>query len=414
MRLLVVSTAYPPHHVGGYELGCRDVVEGLRERGHVVQVLTSSNGPLSWRADNGVWRSLVSSYQAGPPTRLKTVWRISKRELANQVTFRLVCGRFKPDVVYFWNVWKISISMVFAAYDMKLPVVHFSSDVLLSQWQIEDDWYALLRHTPRRRLDRLIWACFRAVSPLSPARTLRLSHVQFASEYLKRRALANDISVQRSEVIHWGVARSWYVPRRDEGGQPTRILFAGRLEPEKGVHVAVEALRYLRDMPGCAGSRLTIAGGNGSPEYAIRVRRLVTDSGLEPYVRFVGFVERQRLAELYREHDIFIFPVVWDEPFSIALLEAMVAGLGVVATLTGGTSEILQDGVNALVFPKENARACAAQVARLMQEPGLLAAIRSCAQATVLQGYTLETMLGQIEQSLERALHASQAVRRRS
>ena len=42
MKILVVSNLYPPQHVGGYELGCRDVVEKLRARGHVVRVLTSN------------------------------------------------------------------------------------------------------------------------------------------------------------------------------------------------------------------------------------------------------------------------------------------------------------------------------------------------------------------------------------
>ena len=42
MKILVVTNLYPPQHVGGYELGCRDVVEQLRARGHVVQVFTSN------------------------------------------------------------------------------------------------------------------------------------------------------------------------------------------------------------------------------------------------------------------------------------------------------------------------------------------------------------------------------------
>jgi glycogen synthase len=42
MRVLVLSNFYPPHFIGGYELGCRDVVEGLKARGHDVRVLTST------------------------------------------------------------------------------------------------------------------------------------------------------------------------------------------------------------------------------------------------------------------------------------------------------------------------------------------------------------------------------------
>ena len=64
MKILVVTNFYPPHYVGGYELGCRDVVEGLRQRGHKVDVLTSTWGVDRPLQEGGVHRWLVSDYES--------------------------------------------------------------------------------------------------------------------------------------------------------------------------------------------------------------------------------------------------------------------------------------------------------------------------------------------------------------
>ena len=104
-----------------------------------------------------------------------------------------------------------------------------------------------------------------------------------------------------------------------------------------------------------------------------------------------------------------MFPSMWDEPFSITLLEAMSSGLAVVGTNTGGSSEILKDEVNALVFPKGDAEACARQVTRLIQTPALFERIRRNARRTIEAEFRLETMIDRIDQTLRN--HDRQDVR---
>ena len=71
------------------------------------------------------------------------------------------------------------------------------------------------------------------------------------------------------------------------------------------------------------------------------------------------------MPRVYADHDVFVFPSIWEEPFSIGLLEAMACGQAVVGTTTGGSAEILVDGVNSLVFPPGDPRRLARQVKRL-------------------------------------------------
>jgi glycosyltransferase involved in cell wall biosynthesis len=145
-------------------------------------------------------------------------------------------------------------------------------------------------------------------------------------------------------------------------------------------------------------------------DFKEQLRHKVSSSGLEQNVRFTGQVRREDITKFYEEHDVLIFPSVWDEPFSITVLEAMASGLAVVGTTTGGSSEILQDGVNALTFEKENAQECAACISRLLSDQQLFEAVRRKGRFTIEQKYRLEQMVDTIERSLKEVVSDKRAV----
>jgi LmbE family N-acetylglucosaminyl deacetylase len=95
MKILVVTNSYPPHHVGGYELGCRDVVEKLRLRGHDVHVLTGTLGVEGAPGTDAAGVERILRVEAGGVRKGK--WK-ECRKLAG------VLEKFQPDAVYFWNI----------------------------------------------------------------------------------------------------------------------------------------------------------------------------------------------------------------------------------------------------------------------------------------------------------------------
>src|SRR4051812_15544313 len=97
MRILFISERYPPHFIGGYEIACASVAEGLRHRGHQVGVLTS-NFSLGRLRDNetGIFRRLY--YSQGSPG----LTRLAYREIADHKAFRDVVSFWKPDVISAW------------------------------------------------------------------------------------------------------------------------------------------------------------------------------------------------------------------------------------------------------------------------------------------------------------------------
>ena len=142
-------------------------------------------------------------------------------------------------------------------------------------------------------------------------------------------------------------------------GHP-KILFVGRLAPIKDVPTLLGA--FSRFTNGFPEARLYVVG-NGS-EFS-KLRRLAADLGLQDKARFSGFVRPPELYGYYRACDIFVLPSL-HESFGLVLLEAMAAGLPVVAASgQGGLAEQIADGVNGFLFPAGNSQALDAVLRRI-------------------------------------------------
>lgn len=395
MRILVVSNFYPPYFVGGYELGCSDVVEALKARGHEVCVLTSTHGLGRREAKPDIYRWLDTDSALNIDGSSANLLKVFKKESTNQLAFRRLCRLFAPEAVYIWNATQISISIAFKAQQMGLAVYYFVSDHWLVRWK-SDAFYSLTDRSPKRLHRRLIWGPLTSLlsaSSILLRGELDLSRAQFSSAHLKHEALEATQPVSSADVIHWGVDVERF-PFNDGSRLPKRLLYVGQLTSLKGTHTAIEALKNIVQRPGRGSTMLTIVGG---PDYDHRIHRLVVSLGLEANVRFTGLVPRERLPDIYRDHDILLFPSIWDEPFSITLLEAMSSGLAVVGTNTGGSAEILKHDVNALIFPKADADQCARQITRLIDSPELFERIRRAGRSTVEKEFRLERMIDRID-----------------
>lgn len=397
MKILVVSNFYPPHTIGGYELGCRDVVEGLRQRGHDLQVLTSTHGLLHPERIDQVERVLAVDL-GWDWAKTGTGWRLFQKELANRRAMRRALVTFKPDLVYIWSLRYCSVALAMQAQRAPVPTCFYVSDTWLTEWQGRDRWFQTPHDSWRRRLKQALNGAVEWVGGRTNGE-LRLQHLQCTSDYIRRvTAPAGE-----ARVIHWGIDPAKVVTRAPRVNGPLRLLYAGQLIAHKGVHTALRACELL-----CADGvdvTLTLAGAAADVNYLRELTALAAPLGER--VRFTGGLPRAELATLYAAHDVLLFPSIWPEPFSIGLLEGMAAGLGVVATATGGTAEILRDQHNALLFTPDNEAECATAITRLHHEPDLLAKLGNAARATVLESFRLDQMLDQVEQHVQQVYYES-------
>jgi len=191
--------------------------------------------------------------------------------------------------------------------------------------------------------------------------------IVFCSEFLRSEATsAYPEQLKRTHVVYNGADRDKFCA---EGRTPKRavsqIIFTGRLVPSKGVHVLLDAMRILegKGVP----ATCTIVGGSafGNSKQTRYVRELMrTRPG---NTELVGYRAGNEFAGLLRNADIFCCPSIWNDPFPMALLEAMSSGLPVVASSTGGIPEQLAHGGGVMV-PPDNKEALAAVLQQLVDD----------------------------------------------
>ncbi|MBV8387730.1 MAG: glycosyltransferase family 4 protein [Acidimicrobiia bacterium] len=372
----MITNMYPPHHYGGYELSCQDVVERWRRRGHDVAVLTTDMR-VAGVADppdepgHGVWRDLRFYYADGD-LHLPPLWRRPGLERHNQRVLASTLDRLRPDVVSLWHMGAMSFSLITSLVDRRVPLVCVVCDDWLNYGPDVDGWMRLFEggRAPLRPAARIVERLTAVPTRLPDLAAAATSC--FVSESTRRRAEEHGRwPVSGAPVIPSGVAPEDF-PRPDEapGTRPWRwrLLFVGRLDERKGIDTAVEALADLS-----ADTILDVVG-KGDDAYRQRLEAIAANVGAAGRVRFSA-ARRSELSARYRAADVLVFPVRWDEPFGLTPLEAMASGTPVVATGTGGSGEFLVDGVNSLLFAPGKADGLAAAVRRLADDAHLRAAL---------------------------------------
>lgn len=355
MRLAIVVPTFPTR-VTSAELW---LAQGLAELGHDVVVFSS--GREGARKDRG-WSS-------GSSTEPARVNRFRVRELSTvalgyaeaAVPLR-VSPIFSehPDVVLLQEDYPpLSQLVAGAARRRSIPYLITSERYTdLSPW---------LARTVVRALDR--WVLPR-VWRNSAGLTLH-------SMATRRFFLEREVPADRLHYIPASTDVGFFAPGPNRGNaavdslwlesaNTVRILSAARLYPAKGLHTFVRAVGAIR---GGSGGVTTLVRGRGPLEASLQSE--VARLGLSGDFRIDGTpLGPSDLPALYRSADIYVQPSLI-EPFGMATLEAMACGLPVVASDTGGLSDLVEEGVNGLLVPPGDSEALARALRSLIADRDL-------------------------------------------
>jgi len=403
LDILLVSNLWPPHYIGGYELGAQDVARRLEARGHRITVLTSTYGVGMPTTDGRVHRVLYEQVRWRPlygrqlVTEAVAAARARRRSLA-------VLDRTCFDLVYLFSPLGLNAAFVQALCGTGRPVVAYVSDNWVASWPWVDRWLAQVQQprpflsTARKIAMVLAKRAFRraGVMPRFPE-WLPVRHFQFVSRFIR------EISLTRAEpwtqeIIPWGIEVARF-PFRERGDEEfLRWTYVGQIAEHKGPQVAVEAIKLLRSQ----GQQVTLdLFGDDSQPYAQALKERVRREGLGDFVRFMGARAREELPQVaYAHAGVLVFPTEWEEPFSITLLEAFASGVPVLTTLTGGTGEIVRHGETATVFSAGSAQHLAAQWYSIARHPERARRMAARAREAVERHLDIESMVDRIEKHL--------------
>jgi glycogen(starch) synthase len=393
MRILAVGLLYPPHYLGGYELVCEGVMRAARARGHDVQVIVSDyrkpgvSEPDELPVDRTLRSYLDATAQRVPAIRPAQRLRL---ERANAATLERRIREFAPDVVSWWGMGGMSLSLIERVRRMGLSSVLVVHDPWLASGFQADGW---------TRMTRRLQPIARVLEPLCGVpidyRLAAAGRFLFNSEHTLSAAAAAGIEPVDSAVITPGV-HARFLTSAPSGPWDWRLLYVGRIDPDKGIDLAVAALAELPRQ-----AVLTIAGA-GDAAYEAELSEQAKSLGVGERVVFRGSVEADALPALYAAADAVLFPIRWDEPWGLVPLEAMGVGRPVVAVPKGGAASYLRDEENCLLIPPEDPDALAAAVRRLAADVELRASLCAGGARTAAE-HSAERFEQQIVDELELA-----------
>ncbi len=409
MRILFLSNFYPPFEIGGYEQWCHEVALGLRARGHAVSVLTGRHGlPASGPPDEpGVRRELHLQSDLNYYSPSDFFFKRARREAENRAAVDRAIDEIQPDVTMVWGMWNLSHTVPNRCEE-RMPgrVAYFVSNYWPSDVGADVLYW---REPARRPLTELVKKGLRRAALGRLEREgyppkLRLDNAVCCSEYVRSQLIADGTLPESAGVLLGGTDPAPFLAhsaleREDDGA--LHLLYCGRLIHDKGPHTAIEALGKLKAAGALGRLRLTVLG-SGHPEYEQSLQRMVQDLGLEDRVTFVRQTPREEIPKRLGEADVFLFTSIWPEPMARSVMEAMAAGLLVIGSEVGGQIEMLRNGENASTFKAEDASALARLIGEAEADPERRRTLAREGQRMVLEKFTLERMVVDIETLLRR------------
>ena len=379
LKILVINNLFPPQVVGGYERAIADYARRLHHRGHEVLVLTANVEGLSTGYNQ-------SEPEPMPVKRCLTLWGtwsdrgaqvfpfpwISALSVQNYQVLGPELESFGADVCLMGNLDFLGSPVAEQVLAAGIPVAHF---VMNGQPGYSSD-----------------------LAPQNP--NYRYITV---SDWIQNELCLEGYPTTTAQTIYPGAEVDQFYQPELPPQDRLRIAYAGLVMAYKGTDVFTEAL-YLLHQEGIDFTA-TIAGGSLTPDFVDHLKNFVKEEGFADKVKFTGLLDRPGLKELYKTHNVWVLPSRFNEPFSIGLIEAMVAGLTIIASDTGGSPEAMEHQESGLIFASENPLDLADNLSFLALNPDAWRAITLQGQQRALNQFSRTATIDQIEAFLWEMYH---------
>ena len=410
-RALFLGPDFLPGGGGGLALALDDVCLALRQRGWIVVRPSLGSG----RADgesaapyllprlltDGLRSTAVIRLYSRLPTRFRR-WAVNllrpahffERQSAILAVAESQLRSGDYDVVLVCSVpIHQSPGLLRLATSLHRCVVAISLTALPDEFRYKWLW-ATVRVVARMRTRRI---CHSSLGrPVEPE---ALRHAVFASTAWRRAALRAGLLPERASTIYFGVTVPPSVVR---GAWRNRLLWVGRLSPEKGLHELLRALPAVRArVPGIT---LTAIAAQGPRSYDRLINRLLVDNASS--VSLLSARPRSALQDVYGEHDALVFYSVFEEPVALVVLEAFGAGLPVIATRPRTREGPLREEETCLCFDSTEPDSLARAVERLRADEALRARLTHRAREVVLSEFSLDRMGATYDALLRDLIHS--------
>lgn len=383
MKILILNDVAAPH--GGAELMTLALRAGLRARGHDARIFASTAHlePGSEPADYSCF---------GTTSALRSLNRAVN--LSAAVRLRQCLQAFKPDVVHMRSFLS-QLSPMVLPFLNDTPVLYhatWNEMVCPTGLKLLPD-RSVCRQRPgmvcRRSgcLSVRAWGPLIAQNKLARRGSRHFDLIVANSESMKQRLLADGFGPV--EVVHNGVPLA--AERDSMSAEPT-VTYAGRISPEKGVDVLLDAFAQIAaSLPR---ARLLIAG-RGPEVNALKQK--AGDLGLQNSVHWLGHLPHAQLDRVLQSAWVHVVPSLCEEGFGQTAAEASMRGVAVVASNSGGLAEIVQHEETGLLTRPGNKDELAHALQRLLNDRSMASALGKAGRVRVASQMSMEQWLDRFE-----------------
>ncbi len=377
MRVLQISSLYPPKMLGGAEVSARNLSELLVDDGHDVMVVracdrdedegeetTASNIRIVRLKTPHIY-PVFRFYEASPLK--KPLWHLQDHfDPSLGRKFGHILDEFAPDLVNIHLLQGLGYPLLKEISKRRIPVNYVLPDlglacIRMSMFKNGKDCRS--QCLPCRASTRYKLHLIRkqaSISFVSPSR----ANLETLARYFPVKDFPSNVILNPNTYPKPNVART--------ESDTMRLLYAGRIHNTKGIDILLEAVEAL------AGTRhITLAlAGQGQQEAELRAR-----FEQAPWCNFLGFISHVQLADRMMESDLLCIPSIWAENSPGVVIQALGLGLPVMGSARGGIPELVRDGHNGCLVTDTTVEGWRTALAGILDAPEQLAGWRRTASA---------------------------------
>ncbi|MCM0646935.1 glycosyltransferase family 4 protein [Clostridium swellfunianum] len=371
MKVLMLSWEYPPKNIGGLSNHVYYLSKNLGRLGHEVHVITceEENIPLE-EEGAGVFVHRVIPYSLDSSDFTKWVMHLNFAMI--EAGIKLINANGKFDIIH-GHDW-------LSAYAAKVLKGSYNIPMVCTIHATEHGRNNGIRTEMQSYISSVEWMMtYEAWKVIACSQYMKEEiHSVFNTPLDKLYIVPNGVSVEAFEGC-FNIAEF----RRNFARDEEKIIFyVGRHVYEKGIQLLIEAAPDI--LSACSEVKFVIAGkGAMSEELKQKARAM----GLENKILFLGYLEDDEKAKLYKASDVAVFPSLY-EPFGIVALEAMAAGCPVAVSDVGGLKEIVEHKVSGMKLIPGSKDSIKDNVIELLDNDLLRKAVSENAYGEVLKKYT--------------------------
>jgi len=353
MKVLLSTESFPPN-VSGVATATVNLAENLTKAGHEAFVLTPGETQET-TPDKGFSKYRVYRLKsiANPFRHGYRVTFVSDAEIEKLVL------EIKPDIIHLQDPATIGQALRRVGKKLGIPVVitnHFSLEYAMSYLKALSPFIPLFRAT---LIEYLVLFYNKCDTVVTPTETFRK---QIVSWGVKKPVYAVSNGI-RMEKFLTHAPDEQIDSTRTKFGLPEKptVLYLGRIDKDKSIEVLVRAVPAVLKK---VDAHFVITGTGGELE---RMKSLVAELKIEPHVTFIGFVDHNSpdFVDLYKNATLFAIPSTI-ETQSLVTLEAMSAGLPIVAARAGALPELAHNGKNGYLFTPGRSDQLAARITKIL------------------------------------------------